>query len=48
MKVFLLGVGVELTKLIGGSLLGAGEPVGRLCNCDNYYYVIIRIIIMLL
>ena len=24
---FLLGMGVELAELIGGSLLGAGEPV---------------------
>ena len=26
-RVFLLGMGVELTKLVSGSLLGAGEPV---------------------
>ena len=25
--VFLLGMGVELAKLISGGLLGAGEPV---------------------
>merc|ERR1719242_1545255 len=31
-RVGVLGVGVELTKLIGGSLLGAGEPVGRLVS----------------
>ena len=41
-KVFLLGVAVGLTKLI----LGAGEPVDRICNYDNYYYIIIIIIII--
>ena len=36
-KVYLLGVGVELTKLIGGSLLGAGETVVCLCNYENSF-----------
>merc|ERR1740116_25005 len=31
-RVGVLGVGVELTKLIGGSLLGAGEPIAGLVS----------------